>query len=178
MSQPAPGWYPDPAGTSRLRWWNGGMWTEQFQPMPAQQGMPSQGAPPASTSAPDGGMGASPVPNGAPLPANQQAPAVSSALYSPDPASPQLPDSGVDAPGAYRGAAQKKSGSKWLIGAIASWVAVGILLVSSLIAGAAYKASGEKLSQAENDRASAQTELDSARSELDQAKQELEEAQK
>ena len=75
-------------------------------------------------------------------------------------------------------AAQKKSGSKWLIGAIASWVAVGVLLVSSLIAGAAYKASGEKLSQAENDRASAQTELDSARSELDQAKQELEEAQK
>ena len=36
MSQPAPGWYPDPAGSQRLRWWNGGEWTEQFHDMPQQ----------------------------------------------------------------------------------------------------------------------------------------------
>ena len=34
MSQPVAGWYPDPAGSPRLRWWNGSSWTEQFQPMP------------------------------------------------------------------------------------------------------------------------------------------------
>jgi hypothetical protein len=27
---PAPGWYPDPAGTSRRRWWDGRAWTDYF----------------------------------------------------------------------------------------------------------------------------------------------------
>ncbi len=32
-----PGWYPDPAGTGRLRWWDGSAWTDQFS-TPPQQG--------------------------------------------------------------------------------------------------------------------------------------------
>ncbi|TWS18587.1 DUF2510 domain-containing protein [Tsukamurella asaccharolytica] len=27
---PPPGWHPDPAGSSRFRWWDGTMWTEQY----------------------------------------------------------------------------------------------------------------------------------------------------
>ena len=35
MSTPVPGWYSDPAGSGRLRWWSGTEWTEQFQDAPA-----------------------------------------------------------------------------------------------------------------------------------------------
>lgn len=33
---PPPGWYPDPAGGSRLRWWEGGDWTDSFRAPPSQ----------------------------------------------------------------------------------------------------------------------------------------------
>lgn len=29
----APGWYPDPAGAPRQRYWDGQRWTEQYQPL-------------------------------------------------------------------------------------------------------------------------------------------------
>ena len=32
MSNPVEGWYPDPAGTAQLRWWNGYSWTDDYLP--------------------------------------------------------------------------------------------------------------------------------------------------
>ena len=32
MSTPVAGWYPDPAGSGGLRWWNGVAWSDQVQP--------------------------------------------------------------------------------------------------------------------------------------------------
>lgn len=43
-----PHWYPDPAGTGRLRWWNGHAWTEHYVPAPVapQAGLPNEAAAP------------------------------------------------------------------------------------------------------------------------------------
>lgn len=40
-SAPGPGWYPDPAGSGRLQWWNGSAWTGQFS-APQFQVAPAQ----------------------------------------------------------------------------------------------------------------------------------------
>lgn len=29
-----PAWYPDPLGTSQMRWWDGARWTEHYAPFP------------------------------------------------------------------------------------------------------------------------------------------------
>ncbi len=33
---PPPGWYPDPTGGPRLRWWEGSDWTDHFRAPPSQ----------------------------------------------------------------------------------------------------------------------------------------------
>lgn len=37
MTNPAPGWHPDPEGNQQLRYWDGQQWTSATQPMPAPQ---------------------------------------------------------------------------------------------------------------------------------------------
>ena len=37
MMEHPPGWYPDPADASQLRWWDGNVWTDRTQPLPAWQ---------------------------------------------------------------------------------------------------------------------------------------------
>ena len=39
-STPGPGWYPDPAGSGRLRWWDGTAWTVHFSAPPSYPGPP------------------------------------------------------------------------------------------------------------------------------------------
>lgn len=34
MSNPVQGWYADPEGSDRLRWWDGTQWSDQFRPAP------------------------------------------------------------------------------------------------------------------------------------------------
>jgi hypothetical protein len=37
QSLPPPMWCPDPAGTNRLRWWDGSNWTEYYEQIPAPE---------------------------------------------------------------------------------------------------------------------------------------------
>lgn len=41
---PPPGWYPDPEGYSRLRWWEGTDWSDRFRapPTPSEFDLPEQ----------------------------------------------------------------------------------------------------------------------------------------
>lgn len=53
MADIAPGWYPDPAGSTDARWWDGVSWSNSTRPQPAeatsppqQYGQPQYGQPP------------------------------------------------------------------------------------------------------------------------------------
>ncbi len=39
---PPPGWYDDPSGSGRQRWYDGTQWTEHFQSVPAPQPVRAQ----------------------------------------------------------------------------------------------------------------------------------------
>ncbi len=56
MTIPDAGWYPDPAGTAQLRYWDGGAWTEHTAPQqtPATDPAPSPAPPAAAGDGPAG----------------------------------------------------------------------------------------------------------------------------
>lgn len=61
VNEPQPGWYPDPAGSAALRWWDGERWTDDTH-TPGQQAAsaPSSSAP--SSSAPGTAVATRPAP--------------------------------------------------------------------------------------------------------------------
>ena len=205
MSQPVPGWYPDPAGSQRLRWWNGGQWIDQYQPMP---GVTVQGAPAQhGTPTPNNQQGVPgprfqqgvPGPQGAPqqrqqeqaatrdtsakktrhMPSAKPAPTVSSDPYNATGTKPTF-DSSDDASSDKTDKKKQKSssGKGWLIGTAAAWIAVIALAVTSIYVGTMFKSARADLAQAESEHSTAQSELDQANSDLQQANKDLEEAQK
>ena len=190
MSQPVAGWYPDPAGSPRLRWWNGSSWTEQFQPMPnfRQQPIPAPmrsvpvptpGAP-AAHNAPmqQGGARGIPAPQPRqPVPAQQGAAQSDSSA----PSGPRMPSSQQAPkvhPNPYQNTGKASSGQGWFIGMFAAWILVVILAATAVYTGLSYSSASKDLAKAESEHAAAQAEYDEAQSGLEQAQKELTEAQK
>lgn len=162
MSQPAPGWYPDPAGSQRLRWWSGGEWTEQFHDMP-QRGAPVAQQTPADQTA------------GQYMPVQSQAPTVSSDPYNPSGVAPQLGAAGM---GPQAGDAAPKSGRGWVIGAIVSVLLMVVFFGTMVYAGIQLRAQNVEWRDVQDQRNSTKISLDHKQDELDKVKKELEEAQK
>lgn len=163
MPKPAPGWYPDPAGSQRLRWWNGGEWTEQFHDMPQQEVSAGQPSPT------DQGAGQH-------VPAQSQAPSVSSAPHNPAGTAPQL---GIAETGSqHAGDSAPKNSRGWVIGAIVSALLVVVFFCTAVFAGMQLRAKNLELREAAEHETSAHNDLDRKQRELDKVKKDLEEIQK
>jgi uncharacterized protein DUF2510 len=51
---PRSGWYPDPDGGSRLRWWDGTDWTGNYRARPTEHELAGQAQPPTVAARPSG----------------------------------------------------------------------------------------------------------------------------
>src|SRR2546423_12904570 len=60
---PSPGWYPDPDGSSDLRYWNGDAWTDDRRPRPSWVGGAKADAPVSSPQPPAPEEDATPRPS-------------------------------------------------------------------------------------------------------------------
>ena len=166
MSDPAQGWYPDPSGLPRLRWWDGHAWTDYVEPCDTQ-------APSTSTQV------LIPGPQDAADEAHQAADAVPVPAPEATPAHEATPASSAEpANGTEREEAAPSGTLKWALGCAASWILVAVFIVVLVIAWTHLGASGRMHDQAKERADSAQEELDRAQSTLDDINRQIEEAQK
>ena len=136
MSTPVPGWYSDPAGSGRLRWWSGTEWTEQFQDAPA-------------TAAPS----AEPLATGA---VPQQAHGAAAPSAQP----PVGAATAADGAGSPRPAPSKGM----LIACIAAWAVAVVLCVAMTISLGAFNKAGRAVEESQQGVADAQQAVDDANS--------------
>ncbi len=56
IDAPPPGWYPDPRGGARLRWWHGTDWSDRYRPPPSPAELQRTAASrqPAAAASPNG----------------------------------------------------------------------------------------------------------------------------
>ena len=138
MSTPVPGWYSDPAGSGRLRWWSGTEWTEQFQDAPA-------------TAAPS----AEPLATGA-VPQPVDSAAAPSAQPFTTGAVPQ------EAHGA--GSPRPAPSKGMLIACIAAWAVAVVLCVAMTISLGAFNKAGRAVEESQQGVTDAQQAVDDANS--------------
>lgn len=138
MSTPVPGWYSDPAGSGRLRWWSGTEWTEQFQDAPA-------------TAAPS----AEPLATGAvPQPVDSAA-APSAQPFTAGAVPQQAHGAGSPRPAPSKG---------MLIACIAAWAVAVVLCVAMTISLGAFNKAGRAVEESQQGVADAQQAVDDANS--------------
>lgn len=137
MSTPVPGWYSDPAGSGRLRWWSGTEWTEQFQDAPA-------------TAAPSAG----------PLAAGAVPQPVDSAAGPSAQPEPIGAATAADGTGSPRPAPNKGM----LIACIAAWAVAVVLCVAMTISLGAFNKAGRAVEESQQGVADAQQAVDDANS--------------
>ncbi|MDC4232277.1 DUF2510 domain-containing protein [Actinomyces sp. B33] len=142
MNNPIPGWYPDPAGSARLRWWDGAAWTDRLIDQP-EAGAPSHA------------VGASPV-----APPGPHAPAHPMAA---PPGSAQQPGT---VPG--RRPAGPRASKRLIAGVVATWIVVLVLAVSSVVVAVGSVRAQAGLDAARKEHARAQQELEQLTDEVDE----------
>jgi len=110
------------------------------------------------------------------VPAQSQAPSVSSDPYNPAGTAPQLGN--AEAGSQHAGDAAPKSGRGGVIGAIVSVLLMVVFFGTMVYAGIQLRAENVEWRDVQDQRNSTKIDLDHKQDELDQVKKELEEAQK